>query len=199
MDIAELTDAAPGRLVQAPGGVWAFAPNSLPPELDLDRRMVRRLAEAERALGRLAGVGQTLPNPHLLIGPFLRREAVLSSRIEGTTTTLQQLLLFEASPARERADEREVHNYVLALEHGLARLAHLPVSLRLIRELHERLLTSVRGQETNPGHFRRIQVAIGRRGETAAGARFVPPPVPEMMDALNELVLAARLDHPVAT
>lgn len=146
MDPTAFTGAAPGRLVRIPDGLWAFIPDSLPERLDFDLETIRALSDADRALGRLAGVGQTLPNPHLLISPFLRREAVLSSRIEGTTATLRQLALFEAAPAPTDADVQEVYNYVSSLEYGIERLTKLPVSLRLIRELHEQLLTGVRGQ-----------------------------------------------------
>ena len=125
-------------------GIWPTFPiHSTPFALELST--VNLLADAERALGELKGVGQRLPNPHLLINPFLRREAVLSSRIEGTTTGLQQLLVFETAPSDEPADSdvREVANYVAALELGFSLLERLPVSLRLIREVHERLMEGV--------------------------------------------------------
>lgn len=130
-----------------------------------------------------------LPNPYLLIGPFLRREAVLSSRIEGTIASAEELLLFEASPSREppRDEIREVANYVRALEHGLQRLSELPVCLRLIKEIHKILLTGVRGEESRPGEFRNRQNYIGNPGEPIDAARFVPPPVNETMKALDDL------------
>jgi Fic family protein len=185
----DFTANAPGRLVTAPEGHLAYVPNPLPPEFDLELSTVNLLADAERALGELKGVGQRLPNPHLLINPFLRREAVLSSRIEGTTTGLQQLLLFETAPSDEPgdADVREVANYVAALELGFSLLERLPVSLRLIREIHERLMEGVRGQEQRPGEFRHIPNLIGHRGATPDTARFVPPPVKEMHEALHDL------------
>jgi Fic family protein len=187
----DFTANAPGRLVTAPEGHLAYVPNPLPPEFDLELSTVNLLADAERALGELKGVGQRLPNPHLLINPFLRREAVLSSRIEGTTTGLQQLLLFETAPSDEPgdADVREVANYVAALELGFSLLERLPVSLRLIREIHERLMEGVRGQEQRPGEFRHIPNLIGHRGATPDTARFVPPPVKEMHEALHDLEL----------
>ncbi|HKZ53049.1 MAG TPA: Fic/DOC family N-terminal domain-containing protein, partial [Candidatus Acidoferrales bacterium] len=113
----DFSDDSPGKLIRATEGYWAFVPDPLPPTLDLDSKTTLLLAEAHEALGTLAGVGRMLPNPHLLIGPFLRREAVLSSRIEGTVTTTEELLLFEAIPSREpeRPDTREVANYVKAL------------------------------------------------------------------------------------
>src|SRR3954468_17937007 len=114
------TTNAPGRLITAPEGHLAYVPDPLPPEIDLELSTVNLLADAERALGELKGVGQRLPNPHLLISPFLRREAVLSSRMEGTTAGLQQLLVFESAPTTDPAqsDVREVANYVSALELG---------------------------------------------------------------------------------
>lgn len=129
-----------------------------------------------------------LPNPHLLIGPFMRREAILSSRIEGTYASEEELLLFEAAPQRppKTPDVKEVANYVGALEYGLARLEALPVCLRLIREVHARLLEGVHGTDRRPGEFRTSQNYIGRPGQPIAEARYVPPPVNEMMIALDQ-------------
>jgi Fic family protein len=131
-------------------------------------------------------VGRMLPNPHLIIRPFMRREAVLSSRIEGTIATVEQLVLFEIAPTPEASDIGDVHRYVDALEYGLARLATLPICLRLIREVHSRLMTGARGHGRTPGEFRRVQNAIGERGQSLAEARYVPPPVREMTQALQE-------------
>ena len=125
----------------------------------------------------LSGLGRQLPNPHLLIAPYLRQEAVLSSRIEGTVTTLSELLIDQvggATTERGRDDLREVRNYVTALEHGLDRLAELPLSLRLVREVHEHLMQGVRGAYDAPGEFRRIQNWIGPPGSTLATATYVP-------------------------
>ena len=143
-------------------GHLAYVPDPLPPQFALELSTVNLLADAERALGELKGVGQRLPNPHLLINPFLRREAVLSSRIEGTTAGLQQLLLFETAPSDEPGDSdvREVANYVAALELGFSLLEKLPVSLRLIREVHEQLMEDVRGQEQRPGEFRHFPTSL---------------------------------------
>ena len=177
-----------GRVFRAPGGYWAFAPNPLPPELPWTVELVTSLSEADRALGELAGLGRSLPNPHLLIRPFVRREAVLSSRIEGTQASLSDLYAFEAvqlalfEPA---SDVHEVYNYVRALEYGLERLQELPLSLRLIREIHGRLMESVRGEHQTPGEFRRGQNWIGPPGSTPKDAPFVPPPVPEMQESLH--------------
>jgi len=186
---SEFKQGMHGRIVQAQKGYWAYVPNPLEPLLDLDVHLVRKLAEAERSLGELAGVARTLPNPHLLIGPFLRREAVLSSRIEGTRASLSDLLFFEAAQLREKEvpDVREVSNYVTAMEYGLRRLSELPISLRLIREIHEKLMAGVRGEHKTPGEFRRSQNWIGPSGCTLLDATYVPPPVPEMKEALDSL------------
>jgi len=157
--------------------------------------LTRVLSQADRALSELAGLGQTMPNPHLLIGPFVRREAVLSSRIEGTQADITDLYAYEAGqlplPGMEasppESDVREVLNYVNALEYGLDRLNTLPVSLRLIRELHEKLMSGVRGEHATPGEFRRSQNWIGPPGCTLDEALFVPPPAPQMHEALEAL------------
>ncbi len=147
------------------------------------------LSRADAALSELSGLGQHLPNPHLLIAPYVRREAVLSSRIEGTKTNLADLLLEEVEAgASEQADSdvREVRNYVVALEHGIRRLAELPLSLRLVREMHERLMKGVRGDFATPGEFRRSQNWIGTPGSTPTTATYVPPPPEQMMEALSD-------------
>ncbi len=149
--------------------------------------MVLALSAADQAVGRLAGEGRQLPNSHLLIRPFLRREAVLSSRIEGTQATLGELLAAEAGAAvaRSPADLREVANYVAALEYGVERLRELPLSLRLVRELHARLMEGVRGGDTHPGEFRRIQNWIGPPGCSIEEATFVAPPPNELPQLLG--------------
>ena len=148
---------------------------------------MRALSDADQLLGRLAGEGRRLPNPHLLIRPFVQREAVFSSRIEGTQSTLGELLAAEAGAAVARSPEdlREVGNYVAALEHGVARLKTLPLSIRLVRELHEKLMTGVRGDHATPGELRRSQNWIGPPGSTLAQATYVPPPHEEMLDQLG--------------
>jgi len=169
-----------------PEGYTAFVPDPLPPELEYTSTLVRALSDADRAIGRLGGEGGRLPNPHLLIRPFVRREAVLSSRIEGTQATLGELLATEAGARVERSpdDLREVANYVVALEYGVRRLATLPLSLRLVRELHHRLMRGVRGGRASPGEFRRTQNWIGAPGSTLQNATYVPPPPREMAEAL---------------
>jgi len=177
-----------GRYARQPEGYTAFVPNPLPPDLTWTPELVRALSDADRMIGRLAGEGSRLPNPHLLIRPFVRREAVLSSRIEGTQATLGELLAAEAGASVERspADLREVGNYVVALEHGIKRLKTLPLSLRLVRELHEKLMRGVRGERATPGEFRRSQNWSGPPGATLANATYVPPPPAELMACLGD-------------
>ncbi len=171
----------PGEKVRQ-GTYSAFVPAPLPPKLEWTPRLIGVLSEADRLIGRLAGEGGRLPNPHVLMRPFVRREAVLSSKIEGTQATLGELLAAEAGAVVERSPEdlREVGNYVVALEHGIVRLSKLPLSVRLIRELHEKLMEGVRGQHATPGLFRKTQNWIGRTGSTPATATFIPPPPSEV-------------------
>lgn len=176
-----------GDRVRAAGGYAAYVPGSLPPPLEWTAELASRLSAADLAVGRLAGEGRRLPNPHLLIRPFVRREAVLSSKIEGTQATLGELLAAEAGAAVDRSpdDLREVGNYVAALEQGVKRLRTLPLSLRLVRELHRDLMRGVRGDSSTPGEFRRTQNWIGRPGSTHAEATYVPPPPDRLMDCLG--------------
>ena len=178
-----------GRTVRGSGGYSAFVPAPLPPPLAWDGELVAALSKADRAIGRLAGEGRRSPNPEIFIIPFLRREAVLSSRIEGTRTTLEELFAAQASALVGRASEdlEEVVNYVEALEYGLERLHTLPLSLRLIRELHERLMRGVRGDTATPGQFRRSQNWIGPPGCALNDASYVPPPPEELMGCLDAL------------
>jgi Fic family protein len=199
MDIRAFKDSPSGRLVHTKTGYWAYVPAPLPPPIDWSVRLVDRLSKADRALGELAGLGHLLPNPNLFFVPFIRREAVLSSRIEGTRASLSDLYAYEAFQLgmfEQTSDVREVHNYVRALEYGLSRLQELPLSLRLIREIHQRLMEGVRGEDMTPGEFRRSQNWIGGTGPS--DAVFVPPPVAEMLDALDafEKFLYAEPTHP---
>lgn len=175
----------PGEYVAVSGG-RAFVPAPLPPKLEWTPELFNSVSEASLVLGRLAGLGARLPNPHLLLRPFIRREAVLSSRIEGTQATLGEILADEAGVAVDRApdDLKEVRNYVLALEEGVKLLKKLPLSLRMVKELHRVLMKGVRGDSAAPGEFRRIQNWIGPRGATLATARYVPPPPNEVPGCL---------------
>jgi Fic family protein len=155
----------------------------------MDDEMWSLLSEADRALGRLDGSTEALPNPDLFVVMYVRKEAVLSSQIEGTQATLMDVLEFEAKalePDRPQ-DADEVVNYVSAMNYGLSRLPKLPVSSRLFREIHAKLMTGVRGSRKTPGEFRRSQNWVGPPGSSIATATYVPPPVPEMHEALSQL------------
>ena len=182
---SQLLSASPiGRMVAIENGVETYVPNPLPRSLDINGPLVKRLDEASRSVSVLAGVGETIPNPNLLIRPFMRREAVLSSSIEGTQASISDLFIYEASGIRRR-DVVEVSNYTRALDLGLDLLNTLPISLRLVNRVHESLLTGVQGNEKRPGELRNAQVWIGHQGADIRDARFVPPP-PHM---LSELLL----------
>ena len=174
-------------MLRAPGDYWAFVPPPLPPSLPLTHGLVQLLSEADRSVGELAGAGASLPDTHLLVGPLLRREAVLSSRIEGTLASLTDLVLFEADAPSTAPDAGEVLNYVRALEMSTSPGHALPLSLRLIRDLHCTLMTGVRGELATPGEFRRSQNWIGSPGCALNEATYVPPPVEEMPACLHDL------------
>lgn len=154
-----------GQLVRVGAGkgtYWAYVPHPLPPPLEYDVALVHALSEADRALGELAGLGSTLPNPYLLARPITVREAVLSSRIEGTQANLQDVYLYETGQItlpnlQIPNDTREVYQYIQALDYCLNRLQTLPMSLRLIQEAHRVLMTGVRGGYSAPGEFRTVQ------------------------------------------
>lgn len=178
-----------GKMIKCPEGYQAYVPHPLPPPIEWHERLARHLSDADRLIGQLATRGASSLNPHLLIRPFVRREAVLSSRIEGTQSSLSELFADEAGVKTERdsSDLREVENYVKALEYGIKRLQTLPISLRLICELHERLMKGVRGDRATPGEFRRSQNWIGVAGCTLQNASYVPPPPHSLMDCLGAL------------
>ena len=195
MNPKDFVHSTTGKTIKAGQGnaaYWTFIPHPLPPELLSNWNLSRQLSNADRSLSELAGLGRSLPNPNLFVAPFLRREAVLSSRIEGTKSGIDDLYFYEAgqmplpgieNPSPSEADLREVFNYVTALEYGLKRLASLPVSLRLITEVHGHLLKGVRGGHATPGKFRTRQNWIG--GQTINEAVYVPPPVDEMLTGLD--------------
>lgn len=189
MDGSQFSVGVAGDLVPTIKGV-AFVPHPLPPKRPLDLApLLPQVARATKALGELSGLGRTLQNPYLLIRPFMRREAVASSKIEGTVTSLSQLFLFEVENKTSAPDDaREVYNYVRALEHALGRLADLPISSRLIKEAHQKLLHRVgknRGSTIVPGEYRRDQNWIGAR--SIENARYVPPPPLEAANAMSDL------------
>lgn len=199
INAGEIKEHRAGRYVRQPSGYRAFIPKPLPPEppIDLSGPLQALLSQADYALGRLDGAILTLPNPDLFVFMYVRKEAVLSSQIEGTQSSLQNLLAAEAKlfDPNTPDDVREVSNYVRAMNHGLARLATLPVSVRLIKEIHAELLWGVRGGRLTPGELRTTQNWIGPAGCTLAEAAFVPPPPHEVPQALADLERFLHADH----
>ncbi len=191
-----------GQFLKQPAGYTAFIPSPLPPDppIDMGPRMVKLLSEADQALGRLDGVTQVLPNPDLFVAMYVLRESVISSQIEGTVSTLDDALMFELQPKRGDLpkDVEEVVNHVRAMNYGLERLRSLPLSLRLIREIHAQLLEGVRGSERQPGEFRTTQNWIGAGQVPLAQATFVPPPPLPMMEALGQFELFLHEERDLA-
>ena len=170
------------------GGYRAFIPAPLPPDppIHMDDELMMLLSDASLALGRLDGAANRLPNPDLFVAMYVRQEAVLSSQIEGTQSTLQDVLQYEIEPDRDYpVDIHEVVNYANAMDYGLGRLDELPLSLRLLRQIHIQLLTGTRGGSHSLGVFRDGQNHVGPPGSTLETAKYVPPPVPEMHTALD--------------
>lgn len=180
-----------GAYQQQPEGYRAFIPAPLPPaDFRLDGPLQRALSAADTALGRLDGSVQTLPNPDLFVLMYVRKEAVLSSQIEGTQSSLHDLLAAEAQALgadRIARDVDEVINYVKAMRYGLARLRELPMSVRLIREIHNELMAGTRGGQLTPGELRTSQNWIGPAGASLSSAAFVPPPPHIVPAALSDL------------
>lgn len=180
-----------GQYTKQPTGYRAFIPSPLPPEppIKLEGDLQNLLSQADRALGRLDGSIQTLPHPDLFVAMYVRKEAVLSSQIEGTQSSLQDVLVAEARvlSSKRPSDVGEIFNYVGAMNYGLERLQNLPISIRLIREIHAKLLTGTRGQHMTPGELRNSQNWIGPNGCTLTEATFVPPPPHEVPIALSNL------------
>lgn len=190
MDKSVFTTDAPGKLWEITiqeHRDWAFIPDPLPSQWPMPETLWRQLMEAREALARLDGVGRFMPNYNLLLRPLQRREALRSSSLEGTYATPQQLLLFELDPREPKSPHdpvnawREVMNYNTALELAIQSLEQRPISLNLIRNMHNTLLSGVRGAQRDPGNFRRAQVHIG------SDRRFVPPPAHEVMPSLDQL------------
>jgi Fic family protein len=178
-----------GKVVKLPTGYHAFIPHPLPPSLEWNSSLLTSLSRADHLLGMLAQEGNKLPNPQLLIRPFITREAVLSSKIEGTEATLGEILAEEAGSIVRRSnnDLQEVKNYINALDYGIKRLDQIPLSLRLLREIHQELMKGVRGSHATPGEFRRTQNWIGAPGCTLTTAKYVPPTPEELMPSLGHL------------
>lgn len=188
MDATKFTEFKTGKLVQIKtptGSDHAFVPDDLPPNWQLPNHLVPKLVAASRALSRLDGIGQTLPDPELLMVPLRRREAITSSRIEGTYATAEELMLFEMNATESKAKQdqvnawREVSNYSTALSKGLQLLEEMPFCGRIIKELHKILMRGVRGQNSRAGEWRDYQVAIG------SDRRYIPPPHNELLRCIE--------------
>jgi Fic family protein len=196
LDKAKFRKNSPGKMVRIDTGEYAFVPDTLPPEWTMPLELWPLLSEAKQQLGILEGVGRTIPNPAIFLRPVQDREAIKSSRLEGTYVTATELLVFEMEPKESVSDgdpennQREVLNYRHALQFGIE--TNLPLSLRLVKELHKTLLTGVRGRDRTPGEFRRAQVAIG------TNHRFIPSP-PELLwehlDPFEKYLHAADRKH----
>jgi Fic family protein len=188
-----------GQYVTQVGGYRAFIPSPLPPDppLKIDDELLNVLSKADQALGRLDASADMLPNPDLFVSMYVRKEAVLSSQIEGTQASLTDVLEYEVSQIRKGVspDIDEVVNYIKAMNYGLERLKALPLSNRLTREIHRQLLSGVRGEEKSPGEFRKSQNWIGGRNPTEA--LYVPPPPYEMEQALGDLEKYIHSDSPM--
>ncbi|MBS1861438.1 MAG: Fic family protein [Actinobacteria bacterium] len=192
-----------GRFVPQGEGYSAFVPKPLPPapSIDLDPGLLALLEQSGTELGRLDGIARAIPDPDFFVSMYVRREAVLSSQIEGTQSTLEDLLEREIGAGADdhRSDVLDIVNYVQAMNFGLERLQTLPLSLRLIREIHRELLKDGRGSHAAPGEFRKTQNWIGPDGATIEQATFVPPPVPEMKKALDQLESFLHEESPHST
>lgn len=191
MEKAAFSNSPAGSLVPTINSQWAFVPAPLPPSLDM-AALAMPLAEAAEAIGELNGVGQQLPNPYLLISPLQRREAVSSSNIEGTYSSISEVLMLEAGASSDvTSDTREVLNYSRALSGALRELNDLPLCLRLIRNAHARLLSNIvsktRGAHIVPGEFKKDQNWIGGSNRSIERARYVPPPPLETAACLDQL------------
>jgi len=203
MNPEEFRHSDSGKVIHTQQGYWAYIPNPLPPNIQWSLAVVSALSEADRGLSKLNMFAEAFPFNQTLIIPFVRREAVLSSRIEGTRASLADLYTYEArqlSFLEPVGDVSEVFNYVRAIEYGLERVKTLPVSLRLIREIHARLMENVRGGQLTPGEFRRSQNWIGPSGSTLESAIYVPPPVDEMhaaLDAMEKFIHASSQIPPL--
>ena len=183
----DIKNSPSGKIVKALTGYHFFVPDPLPPKFEWNDTLVNSLSKADHILGKLSYEGSKIPNPRLLIRPFITREAVLSSRIEGTQSTLEEVLEEEAGGHVNRSpdDLQEVKNYIIALDYGIQRLKDFPFSLRVIKEIHEKLMKGVRGKHATPGEFRHSQNWIGTPGCNLTNAKYIPPSKDELMDCLS--------------
>lgn len=194
MDNKEFSSNAPGKLVKTKGStvdnsVLAFVPNKLPPEIEYDLELTNLLAQAESSIGKLSSAGRFLPNPHLLISPYMKQEAVLSSKIEGTQASLSDYFLYEATKDEPKKDIGilEIENYVNAANTALAALKNERISVALIQHIHRTLLKGVRGEKLIPGELRGAQNWIGPHKCKIEDATFIPPPPSEIVGLLEDL------------
>ena len=189
METERFKKSPTGRVIKTATDYWAFIPHALPP-VGLEKfsaEFVTILSEADRGIGVLKSLSKLIPNPNLLVAPYVRKEAVQSSRIEGTQASLSDIFYYEASKEKPKhPDVLEILNYVRAMNYGLSRLKELPLSLRLVREIHQKLMEGVRGEKMKPGEFRTTQNWIGPPGCSLADATYVPPPVIEMNEVLSQ-------------
>ncbi len=185
----DIKQSMSGKILTVSSGYKAFVPASLPPKLDWSSRLINSLSRADQLIGQLAGEAGSFPNPHLLMRPFITYEAVTSSKIEGAQATLGEILANEAGVSVKSSsdDLQEINNYVIALDYALERLSTFPLSLRLLKEIHEKLMQGTRGFHATPGEFRKTQNWIGSPGCTLATAKYVPPPVEQMQSCLSDL------------
>ena len=186
MHIKDFSDDTPGKLIPIQVGLelkeddHAYIPKDLPPSWEFSTELWPLVAEAKQLIGVIEGIGRNLPNPTILLRPLVDREAINSSRLEGTYATAQELLLFELDQSEHKSsDSREVFNYRQALDFGTN--SNLPLSLRLLKQMHQILMCNARGKDPTPGEFRRLQVAIG------ASRRFIPPPPQEVESCMNSM------------
>jgi len=180
------TSFGEGRRTHGPHSYVAYFPAPIPRSLELPSAIARLLGDAEAELGQLAAAGRLLPNPDLLLRPYLLREALASTRIEGTQASMAEVLEADATGGPPNADVEEVVNYAAAMRWGLERLDELPLSSRLLCEMHRRLMDGVRGRELAPGELRTSQNWIGAPGSTIETAQFVPPPPGELAKLLAD-------------
>lgn len=187
MQVSAFKKDFPGRLVPTIQNAVAFVPDPIPTEIIWNAEIARVLADAEHAVGKLAGAAKRLVNPFLIGTPLLRREAIVSSRMEGTVTSATQLAIFELGRSADE-DSQEVVNYMRAMRHGLTLLRDgMPLCNRMISEIHRVLLEGVRGGRDRPGEFRTVQNWIGREIDPIRDARFIPPPPNEMLHCMYDL------------
>jgi len=182
-----------GKLVEEKseehGKYLSFIPEKLPPKIEYTQELVLALSKADSTLSKLSGAGLLLPNPDLLVIPYMKKEALSSSRIEGTRISLSDYFLTEAKGIeKEDVEATEVGNYLKSMNYALKKIENEPISVELIKEMHKRLMKGVRGNELIPGNFRPVQNWIGPKNTKIQDATFVPSPKEEVEKLINELI-----------